>query len=90
MEGGTREREGMERGMWGFSIRWGERQERCPDGHANEWKSATDGSGEVCVGHLQDKTETWDKVGAQESMGVILAVTHNIENIESEKVTSCS
>ena len=30
---------------------------------------------------------TWDKGGAQESMGVSLAVTHSIEDMETEKAT---
>ena len=30
----------------------------------------------------------WDKGGAQESMGVILAVTHYIGNMEPEEATS--
>ena len=34
------------------------------------------------IGHLQDKTETWDKEGTQESMGVILDVTHYIDDME--------
>ena len=28
-------------------------------------------------GYLKDETETWNKGGAQESMGVTLAVTHS-------------
>ena len=31
--------------------------------------------------------ETWDKGGTQESMGVTLAVTHSIGNIEPEEGT---
>ena len=41
-------------------------------------------------GHLQDETETWEKGGAQESMGVTLAVTHSIGDMEPEEATSCS
>ena len=41
-------------------------------------------------GDLQDKTKTWDKGGAQESMGVTLAVTHYIGDMEPEEATSCS
>ena len=40
--------------------------------------------------YLQDKTETWDKEGAQESIGVTLAVTHYTGDMELEEVTSCS
>ena len=36
------------------------------------------------------KTETWDKGSTQESMGVSLAMTHYIENVEPEDATSCS
>ena len=36
------------------------------------------------------ETETWDKGGTQESMGVTLAVTHSIGDMEHEEVTSCS
>ena len=38
--------------------------------------------------NLQDETETWDKVSAQESMWVALAVTHYIGYMEPEEVTS--
>ena len=41
-------------------------------------------------GQLQDETETWDKGGAQESMGVTLAVTHCTGDTEPEEATSCS
>ena len=34
-------------GEWEVRIRYGEGQERWPDGHENEWKSATDGGGDV-------------------------------------------
>ena len=37
----------MEGDVWAFRIRCGEAQEECPDGHENEWKSATDRHGEV-------------------------------------------
>ena len=37
------------------------------------------------MGHLQAKTETWDKGGVEESVGVILTVTHYIENMEPEE-----
>ena len=37
--------------------------------------------------HLLEKTETWDKGGTQESMGVTLPVTHYIGDME---VNSCS
>lgn len=47
------------------------------DTHKNEWKSATDEDEEVGV-HLQYETETWDRRGAQESMGETLAVTHSM------------
>ena len=41
-------------------------------------------------GHLQDKTEIWDKEDVQESMGVTLVVTHCIKDMEPEEATSCS
>ena len=41
-------------------------------------------------GHLEDGSETWDKGGTQESMGVTLAVTHYIANVEPEEAISCS
>ena len=41
-------------------------------------------------GLLQDETETWDKGGAQESMGCDLAVTHYTGDMEPEEATSCS
>ena len=42
------------------------------------------------MGHLQEETKTWDKGGAQESMGVSLAVTHSIWDMEPEEATSCN
>ena len=36
------------------------------------------------------QSETWDKRGTQETMGVILAVTHYIGDMEPEEATSCS
>ena len=63
-------------------IRYGEGQE-------NEWKSATERSGEVGE-HLDNVTETCNRGGAQESMGTTLAVTHSIGNMEHEKATFCS
>jgi hypothetical protein len=41
-------------------------------------------------GHLQDETETWDKGGTQESMGVTLTVTHNVGGLEHEEAIFCS
>ena len=35
-------------------------------------------------------TETWDKVGTQESMGLTLAVIHSTGDMEPEEATSCS
>ena len=43
-----------ERGWGGIRIRCGEGQERWPDGHENEWKSATDGWG---LGDIQSKCQ---------------------------------
>ena len=45
----------------------------------------------LCLGrgHLQEETETWDKGGTQESMGVTLAVTHYIGDMEPEEATFC-
>ena len=40
--------------------------------------------------HLQDESESWDKGGTQESMGVILAVTYYIGDMEPEEATSYS
>ena len=33
--------------------------------------------------------ETWDRAGTQESMGVTLAVTHSIGDMEHEEAISC-
>ena len=41
------------------------------------------GSGE----HLQEEIEAWHTRGAQESMGVTLAVKSSIRDMESEEVT---
>jgi hypothetical protein len=40
--------------------------------------------------HLQDKTETWEKGGSQESTGMNLAVTDDIRDTEPEEVTFCT
>jgi hypothetical protein len=56
------------------------------DGHENEWKSATDRVGRW--EHLQDETETWYRGSTQESIGVALAVTHSIGDMEPEVATS--
>ena len=40
--------------------------------------------------HLQDKTKAWSKWGAQESIGMVLDMAHNIGDMESEEATSCS
>jgi hypothetical protein len=90
MEGGSWAGEGMQRGMgreWdGLSIRYGRGQERWPDGHDKEWKSAID-EGEEVEENLYGVIETLDKGGTQESMGVTLPVTHYIGDME---VNSCS
>ena len=67
-------------------------QEIWLDGHKNECKSATDCGEEVGGGggHLQDETESWNKRGTQESMGVTLAGTYNIEDMKPEEATSNS
>ena len=75
-----------------FRLRYREGQERWPDGHENEWKSAT--GGEICKGrgrgHLEAVPKTWDRGGSQESMGVALAKTHGIGDMEPEKPSFCS
>jgi hypothetical protein len=58
-----------------FRIRHGERQERWPDVHENEWKSSTDLHGVVGVGYWEDLPESWGRGGSQESMRVILSET---------------
>jgi hypothetical protein len=73
----------------GFGIRCGEGQERGPDSHENEWKSATAG-GEKVGRHPQDEIEPWDKGDTQKSMEVTLAGTHSIGDTEPEEATSCS
>ena len=47
-------------------------------------------NGRGCGGreHLQEETETWDKGYAQESIGVSLAVTHSIGDMEPKEATS--
>ena len=39
---------------------------------------------------LEDKLETWDNRGAQESLWVTLHVTNYFEDMEPEDATSCS
>ena len=60
-------------GAWESVQLW--EQERWLNTHENERKSC---KGQGVEEHLQDEAEAWDRRGAQESMGVILAVTHNI------------
>ena len=67
----------MGRGMGDSGSGVGKDRRKWLDGHENEWQSAIDG-GEEEGRHLLDETETWDKGGTQESMGVILAMTHSI------------
>jgi hypothetical protein len=55
-----------------------------------EWMEICNWQGWGGRGHLQDETKTWGKEGAQESMGMILAVTHSIGDMEPEEVTSWS
>ena len=75
MEEGKWVREGMGRKMKGLiqDQLWGESQE-------NEQKSTASKGRD----HLEDIKETWDGGGSQESMGVSLAKTHNIGDMELE------
>ena len=41
-------------------------------------------------GEEAGEMDTWDKGGAQESMGMTLAVTHYTADMESKEATSCS
>ena len=52
----------MERGIEGFTIRYGQKQERWPDGHENEWKSATD------VGQIGGISMKRQRLGIREVM----------------------
>jgi hypothetical protein len=90
MEGGNWVGEGMGRGMGRFGIRCVETQERWSDDHENEWKSATDMGEKLGGGHLEDKTETWDREDARESIGVTLDEIHSSGGMEPEEATSCS
>ena len=49
----------MKMGTEGVRIRCWEEQERWPDGHENEWRSATDRGEEL--GNLKDIPVTCDK-----------------------------
>jgi hypothetical protein len=40
--------------------------------------------------YLEDMPEAWDERGFQESMGVTLAETHSIGDMEHEEAISCS
>ena len=90
MKEGNWEGGGMGRGIGDSETSVEEWQKRWLDGHENEWKYSSDQGEMVQAGHLQDKTEAWNKGGTQESMGVTLAVTYNIGNMEPEEATSCS
>jgi hypothetical protein len=46
--------------------------------------------GEGRLWKSQDKRKTWVKGGTEESMGVRLAVTHYIRDMEPEEATACS
>jgi hypothetical protein len=78
---------GMGRTMEGFRIRCGEGQEGWPDGHENEWESASGRVGRRGTSPGQDRD--LDKRGTEEAMGASLAVTHSIGDMEPE-ATSCS
>jgi hypothetical protein len=67
---------------WVFRINCGKGQERWPDGHDNEWKSAAGGG----RGHLEGLPETWNG-GSQESVGVTLAETLSSGDMEPEGKT---
>jgi hypothetical protein len=41
-----------------------------------------------CGGHVQEKTENWDKGRTQEVIGVNVTVTHWLRDMEPEEVTS--
>ena len=86
-------REEMGRGMGWIQDQVWEGTGGWPDGHENERKSATDGSKEMWGGggawRLEDKLETWDNRGAQESLWVTLHVTNYFEDMEPEVATSC-
>ena len=46
---------------------------------------------EICsLGLRGDMPETWNGGGSQESMGVILAETHNSGDMEPKEAISCS
>jgi hypothetical protein len=78
--------EGMGWEMGVFGILSVEKQERWPDSHENEWKSATDRGGE-------DISRTRQRHGIREtpqSIRVALTVTHSIGNKEPDKATSYS
>jgi hypothetical protein len=41
-------------------------------------------------GHVEDITESWDMGGIQSSIGMNLAVTHSIAEMEPKEATYCS
>ena len=48
------------------------------------------GEGSGFEEHLKQVPDTWGRGGYQESVGVTLAVTHSIKNMEPEEATSYS
>lgn len=76
--------------MWlptvAYVVKVAKRKVRWPGSHENKWNLQL--TGVRSWGHIQNKTETWDKRGTQESIGVTLAVTFSIGVMEPEKATS--
>jgi hypothetical protein len=66
-----------------------ERQKTWADSHENKWKSSADRSAEV-AGISRTRQRHGIREETQESMGVILAVTHSIGDMEPEKAISYS
>ena len=88
MEGIWREGTGWERGSGGKWRSLGSGQE---DG----WMAMRmNGNlqlmgGGLGRGHFQEETETCNRGGTQESVGVSLAVIHSIRNMEPREAASC-
>jgi hypothetical protein len=55
-----------------------------------EWMETCNWQGWGYKGHLQEETETWDNRGAQESVGMSLAVTDSIGDMGPEEAASYS
>ena len=85
MERGNKVEDGMGRKMWDSES--GEERKRRGDQMVMKINRNLQLVGVERWGPPEDMPETWDRGNSQESMGVTLAVTHSIGDMEPEEAT---